>query len=63
MLAGAILLATFLDSFWRLRGGFTGASVTWPDLAAFLAMGGLWLALCLRILARRERPVARLAHG
>ena len=62
-LAGAILLAALLHAFWRLRGGFPGAAVTWPDLAAFLGMGGLWLALCLRILTRRERPAARLAHG
>jgi hypothetical protein len=62
-LAGAILLATFLHAFWRLRGGFAGAAITWPDVVAFFAMGGLWLALCLHILARRGRLVAGLAHG
>jgi hypothetical protein len=62
VLAGTVLVAALLDAFWRLRGGFPGPLLAWPDVSAFLGMGGLWTAGCARALGRR--PLPRTAtHG
>jgi len=54
--AGGVVLARLLDLFWlvgpELHGG-PGLAVHWLDVAAPLAVGGLWLALFARLLAGR----------
>jgi hypothetical protein len=61
-LAALVLAAVLLDTFWRLRGGFPGPLLTWPDVTAFIGMGGLWTAGCARVIGRR--PVfGTAAHG
>jgi len=43
-LAGALLAGHFADVAWRIRPPLAGDAAAWPDLAAFAAVGGLWLA-------------------
>jgi hypothetical protein len=61
-LAAVILLAAFLEAFWRL-GGFTGPVVTWPDVSALIGLGGLWTGGCAHLLGRRRASVMDYAHG
>jgi hypothetical protein len=80
--AGGILLMRFVDTYWRLvpsypRGtalaatGIAPAFVpSWMDLAAFVALTGIWLAAFFRYLrSRPQLPVNdpyfedALAHG
>lgn len=57
MLAAMLLLAHLVDAFWLVMPAFrpAGFAVAWSDLLAVLALGGIWLALFLRIAAA---PVA-----
>jgi hypothetical protein len=55
-LAGLVLAATFLHTLWRLAPGIAAPRVWWPDAAAVLGVGGIWMAGCLRLLAGRPLP-------
>jgi len=46
LVAGLILVMRLLDLFWMITPNFTGAAfhVSWMDIVAPLAIGGLWLA-------------------
>lgn len=54
-LAGAMLVARFFDLSWMVTPAFhqDGFPLHWLDAAAFLAVGGLFVALAVRHLARR----------
>jgi hypothetical protein len=45
-IAAGILVMRVVDSYWIVMPGAvpSGASVNWTDLAAFLGIGGLWVA-------------------
>jgi hypothetical protein len=42
-LAAALLAGHFADVAWRIRPPLADDAAVWPDLAAFAAVGGLWL--------------------
>lgn len=53
LLAAMLLFAHLVDAFWLVTPAFRprGFSVQWSDLFASAALGGIWLALFLRIMA------------
>lgn len=55
MLAGLILVMRFLDLFWMIAPEFSheGFRVSWMDVAAPIAMGGLWFAVFAWQLSKR----------
>jgi hypothetical protein len=54
MLAGLILVMRVIDLFWLIAPEFSeGFHVSWMDVAAPLAIGGLWLSMFLWQLGRR----------
>ncbi|MDQ3668087.1 MAG: hypothetical protein M3410_16250 [Acidobacteriota bacterium] len=57
MLAGLILVMRFIDLFWMIAPEFRseGFHVSWMDVVAPIAMGGLWFALFAWQL--RSRPL------
>ncbi len=57
MLAGLILLMRFIDLFWMIAPEFppAGFHVSWMDVVALIAMGGLWFAMFAWQL--RKRPL------
>jgi len=59
-LAGVLFLVRFLDYYWLLAPAFDGGAFAphWLDLAAPLALGGLWVGLFVRNL--RGRPLVSL---
>jgi hypothetical protein len=54
-LAGALLVVHLVDNYWNTEPGFHPQRFYfhWMDLAAPVALGGIWVALFLRQLARR----------
>ncbi|BCM17957.1 hypothetical protein [Mesorhizobium sp. J8] len=67
-LAGTTLAGHFADVFWRIRPPlFVGGPLAlWHDAAAWIGVGGLWLALLLFLLHRPDRIVwwkREIAHG
>ena len=67
-LAGIILAGHFVDVFWRIRPPLLsgGPLALWHDAVAWIAVGGLWLALLLFLLRRPDRIVwwkREVAHG
>ena len=46
MLAGLILVMRYIDLFWMIAPEFwpEGFHVSWMDIVAPIAIGGLWLA-------------------
>jgi hypothetical protein len=67
-LAGVAVAGHFADVFWRVRPPLSGGGLPafWHDAAAWIGLGGLWIALFLFLL-RRPDPITRLkgevAHG
>jgi len=55
VVAGGMLVARFVDMFWMVSPAFhEGAfAIHWLDLAAFLAVGGLFIGLTIRQLVGR----------
>ena len=55
MLAGLILVMRFIDLFWMIAPEFPpeGFHVSWMDLVAPIAMGGLWFAVFAWQLSKR----------
>lgn len=55
MLAGLILVMRFIDLFWMIAPEFShaGFHVSWMDLVAPIAIGGLWFAAFVRQLGKR----------
>jgi len=55
IVAGLILVMRLVDLFWMLAPNFTGPAfhISWMDVVAPIAIGGLWLALFARELAQR----------
>jgi hypothetical protein len=55
VVAGLVLAACVLDHFWVIAPelGRAHFAVRWTDVTAFVGLGGLWLGLALRELARR----------
>lgn len=55
-LAGAVLAGHFADVFWRIRPPlFAGGLLAlWHDVAVWIGLGGLWLALFLFLLRRPD---------
>ncbi len=49
-IAAAILVMRVVDAYWIVIPGAipTGATFAWTDIAAFLAVGGLWVAAFMR---------------
>jgi hypothetical protein len=67
-LAGITLAGHFADVFWRVRPPLFagGPLVLWHDAAAWIGVGGLWLALFLFLLRRPDRITLwtrEAAHG
>jgi hypothetical protein len=67
-LAGIALAGHFADMFWRVRPPlFSGGILSlWHDVAAWIGLGGLWLALFLFLLRRPDRIAwwkREAAHG
>ncbi|MBZ9880755.1 hypothetical protein LB535_00180 [Mesorhizobium sp. CA10] len=67
-LAAVALAGHFIDVFWRIRPPLFagGVPALWHDAAAWMGMGGLWLALFLFLLRRPDRIVwwkREVAHG
>ncbi|MBZ9762425.1 hypothetical protein LB553_16295 [Mesorhizobium sp. CA8] len=67
-LAGIALAGHFADVFWRIRPPlFSGGVLAlWHDAAAWIGVGGLWLALFLFLLRRPDKIVwwkREVAHG
>lgn len=56
-MALVILAMRFVDTYWLIAPAFPreGFPVHWMDLAAIAGVGGLWLAVYLRLLQGRER--------
>ena len=46
-IAIGILVMRIVDAYWIVMPGAvpSGATVNWTDLAAFLTLGGLWVAV------------------
>ena len=57
MLAGLILVMRLIDLFWMIAPEFSheGFHVSWMDVVAPIAIGGLWLAVFTWQL--RKRPL------
>jgi hypothetical protein len=55
MLAGLILVMRFIDLFWMIAPEFShgGFHVSWMDVVAPIAMGGLWFAVFAWQLSKR----------
>jgi hypothetical protein len=55
IVAGLILVMRLIDLFWMIEPNFTGAAfhLSWMDLVAPIAMGGLWLGIFARALTQR----------
>jgi hypothetical protein len=67
-LAGIVLAGHFADVVWRIRPPlFAGGRLElWHDAAAWIGVGGLWLALFLFLLRRPDKIVwwkREVAHG
>jgi len=67
-LAAITLAAHFVDVFWRIRPPLFGGGplALWRDAAAWIGVGGLWLALFLFLLRRPDRITwwkREVAHG
>jgi hypothetical protein len=67
-LAGITLAGHFADMVWRIRPPlFAGGPLElWHDAAAWIGVGGLWLALFLFLLRRPDKIVwwkREVAHG
>lgn len=60
-LAAMLLFTHFVDAFWLVAPAFhpMGFAVGWSDLFAILALGGIWLALFLRIVAANHSMPGR----
>jgi hypothetical protein len=56
VVAGGMLFARFLDLFWMVAPAFNDGAfaIHWLDVAAFLAVGGLFLGLTVRQLVGRS---------
>lgn len=54
-LAAALLLVHLVEVFWRIVPSFRqdGLSISWLDIVAPIAIGGLWLAALATVLKRR----------
>lgn len=52
---GILLVARWLDLYWQVAPNVTHEhlGLTWVDAAALVGIGGLWLGLFFRLLARR----------
>jgi hypothetical protein len=48
-----MLVARFVDMYWMIVPSFEGGGFHWLDLAAFVAVGGLYVGLAIRELAGR----------
>jgi hypothetical protein len=53
MLAAMLLFAHIVDAFWLVTPAFRpmGFTIDWSDLFAVFALGGIWLALFVRVVA------------
>jgi len=56
VIAAAMLVARYFDVFWMIAPAFqsTGLRLHWLDVAAFAAVGGLFIGLAVRQLAGRS---------
>ncbi len=55
LVAGLLIVMRFADLMWLAKPSFAHAAPHWLDLAAFLGLGGLWLAFVTRQL--KSRPL------
>ena len=51
--AAAMLVARFVDMYWMVVPSFAGGGFHWLDVAAFVAVGGVFVGLAIRQLAGR----------
>lgn len=69
MLAASLLLVHLVDTFWLVVPTFrpTGLAIAWSDVTAIAALGGVWLAVFLRVSrtpAQATVPAAtQVRHG
>ncbi|MGI9024238.1 MAG: hypothetical protein ACR2GP_01420, partial [Burkholderiaceae bacterium] len=65
LLAAGLLFAHLVDSFWLVTPTFrvTGLAITWSDVFALLAQGGIWFALFARSIAGADTASRRSATG
>ncbi len=49
--AAAMLVARFVDMYWMIVPSFDGGGFHWLDVAAFVAVGGVFVGLAIRQLA------------
>ena len=58
LLAVLLLVAHLVDAFWLVAPNFRpqGIALAWTDGPAIAALGGIWLAVFLRV-ARTQAPV------
>jgi hypothetical protein len=72
LLAALLLSAHLVDAYWLVAPGFRpdGIALAWSDLPAVAALGGIWLAVFLRIArtagsapASLVTPAAATDHG
>ena len=55
MLAVFVLLVRYVDTYWLVTPAFSPKDFVlhWQDLAAFVGLGGIWLATFVRQLQKR----------